>query len=82
MHPATTSADLHERIRRRAEEIYFQGGCIPGRDLQNWALAENEIFASIHNVPTYPRLFPDRVVSRLLLEAKNIDAMLGQSGVL
>ena len=44
MHPATTSADLHERIRRRAEEIYFQGGCIPGRDLQNWALAEKEIF--------------------------------------
>jgi hypothetical protein len=25
--------DLHEAIRRRAEEIYFRSGKIPGRDL-------------------------------------------------
>ena len=35
--------DLHEAIRRRAEEIYIQSGRIAGRDLQNWAQAEREI---------------------------------------
>ncbi len=39
----TTPAELHEAIRRRAEEIYFRNGCIPGRDLENWNLAEKEI---------------------------------------
>jgi hypothetical protein len=36
-------ADLHERIRRRAEEIYFRTGRIPGRDAENWRQAEEEI---------------------------------------
>jgi len=36
-------ADLHERIRRRAEEIYFHNGCLPGRDMENWTQAEKEI---------------------------------------
>ena len=35
--------DQHELIRRRAEEIYFRNGRIPGRDLENWAQAEREI---------------------------------------
>jgi hypothetical protein len=35
--------DLHDRIRRRAEEIYFRNGQIPGRDLENWTQAELEI---------------------------------------
>ncbi len=35
--------DLHEAIRRRAEEIYIRNGKIPGRDLENWAQAEQEI---------------------------------------
>jgi hypothetical protein len=35
--------DLHEAIRRRAEEIYFRNGKILGRDLDNWAQAEQEI---------------------------------------
>jgi hypothetical protein len=47
MHPATNSDDLHERIRRRAEEIYLRGGCIPGRDLENWAQAEKEILEEL-----------------------------------
>ena len=38
--PAT---DLHEAIRRRAEEIYVQSGRVPGHDLENWARAEREI---------------------------------------
>jgi hypothetical protein len=37
------SADLHEAICRRAEEIYIRSGRIPGRDLDNWAQAEQEI---------------------------------------
>jgi len=39
----TSADDLHEAIRRRAEEIYVRNGRIPGRDLENWALAEEEI---------------------------------------
>ncbi|MBZ5688130.1 MAG: DUF2934 domain-containing protein [Acidobacteriia bacterium] len=38
-------ADLHNAIRRRAEEIYLQSGRIPGRDVDNWAQAEREILA-------------------------------------
>lgn len=37
------AADLHEAIRRRAEEIYVQSGRIPGRDVENWTQAEREI---------------------------------------
>jgi hypothetical protein len=44
--PQTWSAfpgDLHEAIRRRAEEIYIRNGRIPGRDIANWMQAEAEI---------------------------------------
>ena len=37
------SPDLHETIRRRAEEIYHRNGDLPGRDRENWAQAEAEI---------------------------------------
>jgi hypothetical protein len=36
-------SDLQEAIRRRAEEIYFESGEIPGRDLENWKQAERDI---------------------------------------
>lgn len=36
-------AELREAMRRRAEEIYEKTGRVPGRDLQNWFLAEAEI---------------------------------------
>jgi hypothetical protein len=39
----TPPSDQHEAIRCRAEEIYFRNGRTPGRDLENWALAEQEI---------------------------------------
>jgi len=39
----TSTPDLQEAIRRRAEEIYVRNGKIPGRDLENWAQAEQEI---------------------------------------
>lgn len=35
--------ELHEAIRRRAEQIYERSGKIPGRDLENWRQAEEEI---------------------------------------
>jgi hypothetical protein len=41
--PSPVAADLHEAIRQRAEEIYLRGGRIPGRDLENWTRAEQEI---------------------------------------
>jgi hypothetical protein len=33
----------HDAIRHRAEEIYIRNGRLPGRDLENWAQAEQEI---------------------------------------
>ena len=36
-------ADLHERIRQRAEEIYLRNGKVSGRDAENWTQAELEI---------------------------------------
>ena len=38
-----SEVELREAMRRRAEEIYEKSGRIPGRDLQNWFLAEAEI---------------------------------------
>jgi hypothetical protein len=37
--------DLHEMVRQRAEEIYVRNGRMPGRDIENWAEAEQEILA-------------------------------------
>jgi len=41
--------DLHEAIRRRAEQIYIQGGRIPGHDLENWSQAEQEVMSELAN---------------------------------
>jgi len=41
----STTSDLHDAIRRRAEEIYIRSGRIPGRDVDNWSQAEREIMA-------------------------------------
>ena len=43
----TLPNDRHEAIRRRAEEIYFRNGKIPGHDLENWAQAEQEILREL-----------------------------------
>ena len=37
----------HEAIRRRAEEIYVRNGRMPGRDLENWTQAEQEILCEL-----------------------------------
>jgi hypothetical protein len=41
-------------IRRRAEQIYFRNGCIPGHDLENWAQAEREIFQEFSQQSSLP----------------------------
>jgi hypothetical protein len=41
------AADLHDAIRRRAEEIYTQSGRMPGHDVQNWTQAEHEIMEQV-----------------------------------
>jgi hypothetical protein len=38
---------LREAIRRRAEEIYFRSGGVPGRDVENWKEAEAEVLREI-----------------------------------
>lgn len=43
--PSSVAPDLHEAIRRRAQEIYIRGGRIPGRDVENWTQAEHEILS-------------------------------------
>ena len=47
-----TTPDLQEAIRRRAEEIYVRNGKVPGRDLDNWAQAEQEILREWAEAPT------------------------------
>jgi hypothetical protein len=36
-------ADLKDRIRARAHEIWKEQGCPPGRDLDHWLAAEREL---------------------------------------
>jgi Protein of unknown function (DUF2934) len=48
----TAPLDRHEAIRLRAEEIYVRNGKIPGRDLENWAQAEQEILCEFGEPPT------------------------------
>lgn len=44
-----SETNLHEGIRRRAEEIYVRNGRIPGRDVENWTEAEQEIWREAEN---------------------------------
>lgn len=45
---ALPSLDLAEEIRRRAYELYEERGCTPGREQEDWVVAEREILAR-HN---------------------------------
>jgi len=33
----------HDEVRRRAYEIYREGGSLPGRELEDWLRAEREL---------------------------------------
>ena len=37
----------HEQIAQRAEHIWRQSGCLPGRDEQNWQEAEAQLRAEL-----------------------------------
>ena len=39
------TAPTHEQIAQRAEHLWRQGGCLPGRDEQNWREAEAQLKA-------------------------------------
>ena len=47
----TSSTDLHEAIRHRAEEIYRGNGKLHDRDVENWAQAEAEILHEFAGPP-------------------------------
>jgi hypothetical protein len=49
--PWPTAPNRQEAIRRRAEEIYIRNGRIPGRDVENWAQAEQEILREFGEQP-------------------------------
>lgn len=40
---SAVNSEREEEIRRRAYEIYLEGGEQPGRDLDDWLLAEREL---------------------------------------
>lgn len=41
--PAPPPADLHERIAKRAYELFEEGGCVNGNDMDHWLEAEREV---------------------------------------
>ena len=45
---ASTAMPTDEQIAQRAEHIWRQGGCLPGRDEQNWHEAEAQLKAELH----------------------------------
>src|SRR5579871_2919804 len=47
VHTPLSPAEVQEAIRRRAEEIYVWSGKVSGHDLENWALAEEQIKSEI-----------------------------------
>jgi hypothetical protein len=56
-----SAADRHEAVRRRAEEIYVRSGRIPGRDLENWAQAEQEVLRESEARPASRKAIAVRV---------------------
>ena len=43
--PPAASESAEDAVRRRAYELYLEGGGAPGRDVENWLEAEREINA-------------------------------------
>jgi hypothetical protein len=42
-------AGLQSAIRKRAADLYLQGGKVPGHDVENWKRAEAEILREVSN---------------------------------
>ena len=45
----SSQAELEAEIRRRAYELYLQRGCTPGRENEDWIVAEREIVARFNH---------------------------------
>ena len=41
--PEVPTAPRPEEIRQRAYELHLEGGCVHGRDLDDWLQAEREL---------------------------------------
>jgi hypothetical protein len=55
--PRTENAAAnHDKIRRRAYEIYLEGGSLPGRELDDWLRAERELRKVALFTPDWNRL--------------------------
>ena len=50
------AATNHDEIRRRAYEIYLEGGSLPGRELDDWLRAERELRKVAGLTPDWNRL--------------------------
>jgi hypothetical protein len=48
-------ADLKDRIRARAHEIWKERGCPPGRDVEHWLAAEQELVGEEKSEDPYPK---------------------------
>jgi hypothetical protein len=49
-----TKEDWHERLARKAYELYQQRGEEPGHDLDDWLLAERLVEAELRHYPPIP----------------------------
>jgi hypothetical protein len=43
---STSSAHIQEKIRRRAYQLYLEGGCREGHERDDWLRAEREILGT------------------------------------
>lgn len=43
MQPEPSNFPSPEEIRRRAYELHLEGGCVHGRDLDDWLQAERDL---------------------------------------
>jgi Protein of unknown function (DUF2934) len=55
------ATNLNEAVRRRAEEIYIRNGRVPGHDVENWVLAEQEVLREMSEQPILKKTIVVRV---------------------
>lgn len=53
-HPPN-ARELHERIARKAFELYQERGCQDGHDCEDWLEAETRVLSEIRTSPSLPR---------------------------
>ena len=53
LNPSRPAAETNGDIARRAYELYEQRGGEPGRDLDDWLLAENELRGAVRSTAAF-----------------------------